>query len=258
MPQPATRLPAVVFLHGIGGSAQVWAAQLAAFAAAGFASVALDLLGYGARPAVAAMDFEALAGDVEGAIARRGLQRPVLVGHSLGGMVVQTSLRRKPDGYSAAILVGTSPAFGNPGGDFQQKFVSDRLQPLDGGRSLADIAAGIVDGLLGPLPDPDCRARAIAAMSAVHADTYRAAVRCLVGFDERANLSAIRVPVLCLAGAHDRNAPAEMMARMAGKIKGAAYHCLPTAGHLANLEAPAAFNAAALDFLRRIFQSDPL
>ena len=120
-----------------------------------------------------------------------------------------------------------------PGGDFQQKFVDDRLRPLDGGRSLADIAAGIVDGLLGPLPDPDCRARAIAVMSAVHADTYRAAVRCLVGFDERANLPAIRVPVLCLAGAHDRNAPAEMMARMAGKIKGAAYHCLPTAGHLA-------------------------
>ena len=66
MPQPASRLPAVVFLHGIGGSAQVWVAQLAAFAAAGFAAVALDLLGYGTRPAVAAMDFEALAGDVEG------------------------------------------------------------------------------------------------------------------------------------------------------------------------------------------------
>jgi pimeloyl-ACP methyl ester carboxylesterase len=49
-----------------------------------------------------------------------------------------------------------------------------------------------------------------------------------------------------------------MMARMAGKIKGAAYHCLPTAGHLVNLEAPAAFNAAALDFLRRIFQTDPV
>src|SRR4030095_4156720 len=105
MPQPAARLPAVVFLHGIGGSAQVWAAQLAAFAAAGFASVALDLLGYGTRPAVAAIDFEALAGDVEAAIARRGLQRPVLVGHSLGGMVGQTNLRRKPRGYKQGVLV---------------------------------------------------------------------------------------------------------------------------------------------------------
>jgi 3-oxoadipate enol-lactonase len=258
MPQPVSRLPAVVFLHGIGGSAQLWAPQLGAFAAAGFAPVALDLLGYGARPAVAAMDFEALALDVEAAIARRGLDRPVLVGHSLGGMVLQTSLRRRPDGYSAAILAGTSPAFGNPGGDFQQRFVHDRLRPLDDGASLADIAAGIVDGLIGPLPDPACRALAIAAMSAVHADTYRAAVRCLVSFDERANLPVIRVPVLCLAGAHDRNAPAAMMARMAGKIPGAAYHCLPTAGHLASLEAPVGFNAAVLDFLRRIFPADPV
>lgn len=258
MPEPASRLPAVVFLHGIGGSAQLWAPQLAAFAAAGFAPVALDLMGYGARPAVAAMDFEALAGDVEAAIARRGLNRPVLVGHSLGGMVLQTSLRRKPDGYRAAILAGTSPAFGNPGGDFQQTFVSQRLRPLDAGRSLADIAAGIVDHLIGPLPDPDARALAIAAMSTVHAATYRAAVRCLVGFDERANLSAIRLPVLCLAGAHDPNAPAQMMARMASKIPGAAFHCLPTVGHLANLEAPAAFNAVVLEFLRGIFQADPV
>ena len=257
MPQPPSRLPAVVFLHGIGGCAQLWAPQLGAMAAAGFAAVALDLLGYGSRPPVAAMDFEALAGDVEGEIARRDLKRPVLVGHSLGGMVVQTSLRRRPDGYSAAILAGTSPAFGHADGDFQQKFVRDRLRPLDGGRPLADIARGIVDGLIGPAPDPACRGRAIAAMAAVEADTYRAAVRCLVGFDERANLPAIRVPVLCLAGAHDRNAPAEMMARMAAKIPGAAYHCLPTAGHLANLEAPAAFNGAVLDFLRRVFQSDP-
>ena len=254
MPQPASRLPAVVFLHGIGGCAQVWAPQLAAFAAAGFAPVALDLLGYGARPATAAMDFEALASDVEAAIARRGLKRPVLVGHSLGGMVVQTSLRRKPDGYRAAILAATSPAFGKRDGDFQKKFVADRLAPLDGGRPLADIAPGIIDGVLGPVPDADCRALAIAAMSAVHADTYRAAVHCLVGFDERANLPAIRVPVLCLAGAHDRTAPAAMMARMAGKIPGAAYHCLPTAGHLANLEAPAAFTAACLAFLHRSFQ----
>ena len=258
MPEPASRRPAVVFLHGIGGSAQVWAPQLPAFAAAGFPPLALDLIGYGARPAVAAMDFEALAGDVEAAILGRGLDRPVLVGHSLGGMVVQTSLRRKPDGYRAAILAATSPAFGKRDGDFQQKFVADRMAPLDGGRSLADIAASIIDGLLGPVPDADCRAVAIAAMSAVPAETYRAAVNCLVGFDERANLPAIRVPVLCLAGAHDRTAPAPMMARMAGKIPGAAYHCLPTAGHLANLEAPAAFTAAVLDFLRRIFQSDPV
>ena len=55
---------------------------------------------------------------------------------------------------------------------------------------------------------------------------------------------------LCLAGEHDRNAPARMMERMAGKIPGARYACLPGVGHLANLEAPQEFDRAILGFLR--------
>ncbi len=256
MPQAASRLPAVVFLHGIGGGARVWTPQLSAFAEAGFAPVALDLIGYGGRAAVMAMDFEALAADVEAALAQGGLERPVLIGHSLGGMVAQTALRRRPHGYSAAILAATSPAFGDPGGEFQRTFVRERLAPLDSGQTLAQMAAAIVDGIMGPHADAGGRALAVGAMSAVHPDTYRAAVNCLVGFDERGNLAAIRIPVLCLAGAHDRNAPAAMLQRMAGKIPGAAYCCLPAVGHLANLEAPAAFNAACLAFLRRIFNTE--
>jgi pimeloyl-ACP methyl ester carboxylesterase len=88
-------------------------------------------------------------------------------------------------------------------------------------------------------------------MAAVPCDTYRAAVRCLVAFDERANLAKIGVPVLCLAGEHDRNAPPQMMERMASKIPAARYVCLPGVGHLPNLEAPAAFDAAVLAFLRQ-------
>jgi 3-oxoadipate enol-lactonase len=238
-----------VFLHGIGGAARAWAPQLTSFAAAGFDPIALDLPGYGARPAVTHMTFEALAADVETAIAERGLERPVLIGHSMGGMIAQTMLRRRPDHYRAAILTCTSPGFGDPGGEFQKKFVADRLQPLDAGGTMPTLAASIVDGIVGPSPDPDSRARAIAVMAATPASTYRAAVHCLVTFDERANLKNIRVPILCLAGAHDRNAPPAMMERMAAKIPGARYVCLPDVGHLPNLEAPGAFDTAVLDFL---------
>ena len=243
-------LPAVVFLHGVGGAARAWTPQMASFAAAGLAAVALDLPGYGSRPPVATMDFNGLAEDLETEIRRRRLQRPVLIGHSLGGMVAQTALRRRPDGYSAAVLCCTSPAFGNPGGEFQRKFVADRLGPLDSGKSMADLAAGIVDDIVGPAPEPAGRALAVACIAAVPGDTYRAAVRCLVGFDERDNLARLRVPVLCLSGEHDRNAPPPMMERMASKIPDARYICLPGIGHLPNLEAPATFDAAVLDFLR--------
>ncbi|HEY2137689.1 MAG TPA: alpha/beta fold hydrolase [Xanthobacteraceae bacterium] len=242
----------VVFLHGIGGAARAWASQVASFGAAGFRPLALDLPGYGARPAVATMDFQNLAADVEAANERHGFSRPVLVGHSMGGMIVQTMLRRRPDAYRAVVLSGTSAAFGNPGGEFQKKFIADRFGPLDQGRTMAQLAPAMVDGMMGPAPQAAGRALAIDIMAATPAATYRAAVLCLLGFDERANLGAILCPVLCLAGEHDSNAPAPMMARMAAKIPGARYVCLAGVGHLPNLEAPGAFDAAIIDFLRGV------
>lgn len=248
---------AVVFLHGIGGGARMWTPQLRSFAAAGFAPVALDLPGYGARPPVDAMSFEELAGDVEAEVARRQLDCPVLVGHSMGGMVVQTMLRRRPDGYRAAVLSATSPAFGDPSGTFQKKFVADRLAPLDAGRTMKDMAPAMVDGTVGPGITPANRAFATEIMSAASERTYRAAVHCLVGFDERTNLGAIRIPVLCLAGEHDRNAPAKMMERMAAKIPGARYVCLPGVGHLGNLET-LAFDVAIFEFLDSALKRVPV
>lgn len=145
---------AVVFIHGIGGAARIWQTQLSALSAAGYTSVALNLPGYGGRPEVKDLTFEALAADVEAIIASIGLDRVILVGHSLGGMIAQTMLRRQPDAYRAAILCCTSPAFGNASGDFQKKFVADRLGPLADGRTMAALAASIVAEIMGPKPDP--------------------------------------------------------------------------------------------------------
>ena len=143
----------IVFLHGVGGSARSFAPQIASFAARGYQPVALDLLGYGGRTPVDTITFDALAADVEASIAKSVLEKPVLVGHSMGGMVVQTLLRRRPDGYRAAVLSCTSPAFGNPSGDFQKKFVADRLAPLDAGKTMADLAPGLVAALRATFDD---------------------------------------------------------------------------------------------------------
>ena len=239
----------VVFLHGIGGGARSFAPQIASFGARGYHPVALDLMGYGGREPVGAMAFETLAEDVEASIARNGLEKPVLVGHSMGGMVVQTLLRRRPDGYRAVVLSCTSPAFGNPTGDFQKQFVADRLAPLDAGKTMADAAPGAASGIMGPEPDPAGRALFIEGYAAVPERTYRAAVKCLVTFDERANLPNIKVPVLCLAAEHDRAAPVQVVEKMASKIPGAYYFCIAGRGHMPNLEAPAVFDAAIFNFL---------
>jgi 3-oxoadipate enol-lactonase len=242
--------PVVVFLHGIGGNARIWAPQLASFAAAGFRPVALDLPGYGAREPIDRMDFDMLAADVEEQVAQLDLDRSIVVGHSMGGMVAQRLVRRLPRAWRAAVFSCTSPAFGDATGEFQKKFVADRLGPLDAGRTMADLAPAMVAAVSGPTPDPAGRQLAIETIASTSERSYRAAVHCLVGFDERANLARIGIPVLCLAGEHDRLAPPAMMERMAGRIPGARYVCLKGVGHLPNVEAPQAFDAAVLDFLR--------
>ena len=238
----------IVFIHGIGGGARMWTPQLRSFVAAGFSPITLDLPGYGEREPVDSMNFEDLAADVEAEIERRQLDRPVLVGHSMGGMVVQTMLRRKPTAYRAAVLSATSPAFGNASGDFQKKFIADRLAPLDAGKTMQDMAPDMVAGMVGPGITPANRAFATEVMGTTSERTYRAAVQCLVGFDERDNLGRIRIPVLCLAGERDLNAPAKTMERMAEKIPGAGFVSLPGVGHLGNLEA-LAFDVAIFGFL---------
>ena len=242
----------VIFLHGIGGGAKSFAPQIESFASAGYQPVSLDLPGYGDRTPVETMSFDALAEDVEFTIAHAGLERPVLIGHSMGGMVVQTMLRRRPDDYAAAVLSCTSPAFGNPAGDFQKKFVADRLAPLDAGQTMADAAPGAAENAVGPHADPAGRALFIEQYALVPEATYRAAVKCLVSFDERANLAAIKIPVLCLGAEHDRNAPASMVEKMASKIPGAHYVYFERLGHMPNLEAPAIFDAAIFRFLRSV------
>ena len=90
-------------------------------------------------------------------------------------------------------------------------------------------------------------------MARVPEATYRIALRAIAGFDRREALTALRVPTLMLAAEHDRTAPPDVMQRMATKVSGAEYICLPGAGHIVNVEAPAAFNAAVVSFLQRHF-----
>jgi len=64
-----------------------------------------------------------------------------------------------------------------------------------------------------------------------------------------ARLGEIRVPTLILGGARDKGAPPEALAAAAKAIPGAKHVIIPDAGHISNLENPAAFNAALTQFL---------
>ena len=156
-----------------------------------------------------------------------------------------------PFAVSALVLACTSAAFGTPGGEWQQQFLSDRLAPLDQGLGMPALAQGLVAGMVSPHASADAVARGVDVMQRVPEATYRAALRAMVGFDRRGSLAQIGIPVLCLAAEDDRTAPHEGMQRMAIRLSNGHYRCLPQVGHLANIEAPAAFAQAVIEFLEQ-------
>src|SRR5882762_7347450 len=238
----------LVFLHGIGGAARAWRGQLDFFAGR-FHAIAWDMPGYGGSAPLAKCSIAALADALQDFLQQVGATNPILVGHSIGGMIVQQLLAKNPHIASAVVLAQTSPAFGKPDGDWQKAFIAARLGPLDCGETLASLAPSLVKELVGDDPDPGGMDLARDCMAAVPEATYRATVLALMGFDLRSALKSIAVPTLVLSGSKDNNAPAPMMAKMASHIPSAKYVELEGAGHLANLERPAAFKAALDRFL---------
>ena len=242
-------LPHLVFLHGIGGAASAWRGQLEAFGHR-YRSVAWDMPGYGGSAPLEEVSIATLAAALSDFLRQIAAVKPVLVGHSIGGMIVQQWLVENPDSASAVVLAQTSPAFGKADGEWQKSFIEARLGPLDRGESMASLAPHLVKDLIGDDPDPAGIRIARDCMARVPEASYRGSMLALLGFDQRAALKDIKVPTLVLSGSRDRNAPAPMMAKMASFIASASYVEVEGAGHLLNLERPSAFNAALDQFLQ--------
>src|SRR6266478_9501290 len=145
-------LPPLVFLHGIGGAARAWRGQLDFFGDR-FHAVAWDMPGYGGSAPLAAVSIAALADALQDFLQQVGAAKPVVVGHSIGGMIVQQWLVKYPRVAGAVVLAQTSPAFGKADGDWQKSFIEARLGPLDRGETMVSLAPTLVMELVGDDPD---------------------------------------------------------------------------------------------------------
>lgn len=242
---------ALVFLHGIGGAARAWRSQVTAFGDR-HRAIAWDMPGYGGSAPLANVSIEALAEALQDFLQGIGARKPVLVGHSIGGMIVQQWLIKHPHDASAVVLAQTSPAFGKAEGDWQKQFIEARLGPLDRGETMKSLAPTLVRELVGDDPDATGMELARDCMGSVPEASYRAMMLALLGFDQRKALANIAVPTLVLSGSKDNNAPAPMMAKMATYVPSSTYVELEGAGHLVNLERPKAFDAALNQFLKTV------
>lgn len=112
----AGRRPALLFVHGLGHDAACWRNWMRAASADGHAAYSISLRGHGASGgSLRSARLKDYVADVLRAVEVVDADELVLVGHSLGGLVVQRVLALQLAKVSAGVLVGSitsGPAFG--------------------------------------------------------------------------------------------------------------------------------------------------
>lgn len=238
----------LLFLHGIGGNHRNWQPQLAHFGSR-WKAAAWDARGYGDSIGKVAR-FEDFADDAAAVIAALGSPAHI-VGLSMGGRIALDLVKRYPQHVRSLTLADTSA--GSAATAAPEKvaaFLALRLKPLlEEGKTPADIAESIVAEIAGPSISAEARDMLLDSHRRLHTVGYIAAMRATTGFTAFPAFESIAVPTLVLTGSEDRVAPPAHTRLMADRIPGARFVEIAGAGHISNIEAPAAFNAALEAFL---------
>lgn len=141
--------PDVVLVHGITESRASWG-SLADDLATDHRVIAMDLRGHGGSSVTPPYDLATMAGDVGAVLAATGAESPLLIGHSLGAVVVTATAAA---GVPCRGVVNIDQALLLAG--FQDGLLE--LEPmLRGEPDQFDAAiAGIFDSMIGPLGGPE-------------------------------------------------------------------------------------------------------
>lgn len=127
-PKGTARHTPILFVHGAYGGAWVWEQHfLPYFAEHGYSAHALSLRGHGASEGWESLPFARLrhyVADLE-QVAGKMSEPPVLVGHSMGGMIVQKYMHAHP--VPAAVLMASVPPHGMVGTFFGMAFSNPML-----------------------------------------------------------------------------------------------------------------------------------
>jgi len=231
----------LIFLHGVGSDKSVWRPQLHHFARRR-RCLAFDYPGYGessAAPEDTTRDDYARA--IFAAMDALGIGRAHICGLSLGGVIAIAMHAASPERVASLVLADSFAV--HPEG----QAIYDRS--LAGSGDMRALAEARTDFLLAQPADPAVRSEVIETMARIPPAAYVIGTRAVWLADQRERAREIRVPSLILCGSDDKPTPPELSKELVGLIPGARYELVERAGHLTNLEQPAAFNRLLDDFL---------
>lgn len=236
----------VLLLHAFPLSGAMWQSQMAAFQAT-HRLIVPDLRGFGgtdAPPGPYTMDQQ--ADDVAALLDHLGVEQVTLVGLSMGGYISFAFLRRYPQRVRALVLADTRAGADDTIGKARRE-ANARIAETQGAASIAEL---MIPSLVAPTAAQSVRDTLREIIVANSPDGIAGALRGMAQRpDSTPDLATISVPTLIIVGADDTLTPPSEAQILHAGIAGSRMVTIPECGHIANLEQPAAFNAALGAFL---------
>ena len=238
----------VAFLHAFPLNRTMWDPQVSALVA-DCRCIPIDMRGFGESAVIGPYSIDRFADDVVGVLDTLHIERAVIVGLSMGGYVAFALWRRHRSRVRAFVLANT-------------RATADSIDMIERRRSMIDAAedhgsAAVANmqiaGLIGKTTRdkrPDTYDAMHRMMSQAPTDGVIGALEALIERpDSTPTLASIDVPTMVVAGDEDVITPPRDARALQSAIAGSRLEVLQQAGHLSNVERPAAFNTIVREFL---------
>ena len=239
--------PAVVFANSLGTDLRLWDDTVAELPA-GFDAVRYDKRGHGLssapQPPYSMADH---AQDLIGLLDALGLDRAVVCGISVGGMIALKAALDAPARVGGLVLMDTGHRIGTAEG-WQQRI--DTVM-ADG---LGELADNIILGWLTEAYRQDNPGAAeawgnmVARTPVPHG--YAGTCAALRDTDLTPRLSEVAQPALVLCGSNDPSTPPDLNRELADLLPNARYREIAQTKHLPCIEKPAELAGLIADFVR--------
>ncbi|MHA6300052.1 3-oxoadipate enol-lactonase [Devosia sp. CAU 1758] len=239
--------PALVFVNSLGTDARIWDEVIADLSAHYFC-LSYDKRGHGLSDAPEGeYSLDDHLADLEGLLDHIGLDRVVVIGVSIGGLIAQGIALESPQRVAGLVLCCTAPRMG------------------DNAMWDARIETALNQGLL-PMADPvmerwfspDFRGNRPVELAgwrnlflSTNPQGYAGTCATLRDTDLSAAIADIPAPTLIVAGDADLAAPVELV-RNCTVIPGARFEVLAGVGHIPSIERPAVLAGLITDFLKEV------
>ena len=258
----------VLFLHGLGSYLKFWRSQLDETAAQGYRVIAIDQLGFGKseKPAGFPYSTESFAENVDELLGLLGIEKAIVVGHSMGGQTALSTAIRFPARVAALVLV--SPA----GFEYFSGREKKWFKNVYGRVLIKDADEEAIWGAIRlqnfrhwqPAHEWLVEERVRLAKSAEFDAYAYAQVRTVEGLTQddfvRENLGKIQAPTVIIYGTADRLIPngfmhggftKDIMVYGHEKISGSELVALEDCGHTVQLDCSEKFNEAFFAFVKK-------